>query len=172
MHSIPQSEGSGGPRTIIGLWLRAGWRGDDEDHQRLVRQLNRGQKGWNEDEPAVIEAACQLAVRRFFAAVRHRDTGQLVSIEEFVSDLRQRTHQHRTPPGQQDVEAVIRAALDDSAEVPAHLGRGALLEIRGGVAFNVFAIMKFDARAIDQFIAEAEDLAMARGYSPPLVMES
>jgi hypothetical protein len=55
--------------------------------------------------------------------------------------------------------------------VPAHIGRGALLEIRGAVAFNVFAIMTFDARAIDQFIAEAEDLAMARGYSPPLVLE-
>jgi hypothetical protein len=164
-----EPEASGGPRTTVGLWLRAGWRGDHEDHQRLVRQLNRGEKGWNADEPAVVEAACQLAVRRFFGAYRDRDTGTLVSIAEFVRDMRERIGKQRTPPSQEDMEVVIRAALDDSVAVPAHIRRGELLNIRGAVAFNiVISIMELDAQALDRFIAEAEELAMARGYQPPL----
>jgi hypothetical protein len=171
MHSTSQSEGSRAPRTIVGLWLRANWRGDDEGHQRLDGKLNRGQKGWNDDEPAVVEAVCQLAVRRFFGVVRDRDTGKLVSVEEFVSDLLARISKTRMLFGQEDAEAVIRAALDDSAEVPPHIGRGELLGIRGVAAFSVTQVLKFDAEDCDHLIVEAEDLAIARGYSPPLVMD-
>jgi hypothetical protein len=164
-----EPEASGGPRTTVGLWLRAGWRGDDDDSQRLVRQLNRGEKGWNDDEPAVVEAACQLAVRRFFGVVRDRNTGKLVSVQEFVRDMRERLGKQRTPPGQQDMEVVVRAALDDGIDVPPYIRRSELLRIRGDIAFNIIiTVLKLDAQALDQFIAEAEELAMARGYRPPL----
>jgi hypothetical protein len=69
MRSTPQSEFSGGPRTCVGRWLCAGLRGESKDYNRLAHTLNRGQKGWNDDEPAVVEAACEMAVRRFFAAI-------------------------------------------------------------------------------------------------------
>jgi hypothetical protein len=165
MRSTPQSAAPGGPRTYIGLWLRAGWRGDNEEHKRLLKHLNRGEKGWNEDEPAVIEAACQLAVRRLFAEYPH------VSIEEFVRDMRERNHKQKTAHGREDMEAVVRAALDDSVSVPPHIRRGELLEIQGAVAFNIISILKFDDQALEHFIVEAEALAMERGYQPPLATE-
>jgi hypothetical protein len=145
--------------------LRAGLRGDNADYSRLARTLNRGQKGWNDDEPAVVEAACQMAVQQFFATYGH------VPVDAFVADMRQRIAKERTPSRQEDMEVVIRAALNDNASVPPDIKRGELLRIRGAVTANIADILKLDAEAIDQFIAEAERVAIARGYSPPLAAE-
>jgi hypothetical protein len=161
MRSMPRSERSGGPRTSVGLWLRAGLRGDNEDYRRLARTLNHGQKGWNDDEPAVVAAACEMAVRRFFATYRH------VPVEEFVTDMCERIAKERAPSPQVDMEAVIRAALNENCDVPLDIKRGELLRIRGAVTANITDILKLNADAIDDFVAEAETVAIARGYSPP-----
>jgi hypothetical protein len=112
MRSAPEPERSGSPRTCVGLRLRAGLRGDNADYSRLARMLNRGQKGWNEDEPAVVEAACQMAVQQFFASHGH------VPVDAFVADMRQRIAKESMPSRQEDMEVVIRAALSDNASVP------------------------------------------------------
>jgi hypothetical protein len=61
MFATPRSGASGGPSTYVGLWLQALLRGDSEDYRRLVHTLNRGEKGWNDDEPAVVEAEREYA---------------------------------------------------------------------------------------------------------------
>ena len=153
-----------GPRTYAGLWLRALLRGDGESYRNLAPKLNRGVKGWNDDEPAVVEAACQIAVRRFFGAYQH------APIDDFVADMRNRIAKVRIAPSQVDMEAVIRAAIDESAS-SLEIRRGELLNIRSAITGNISDILKLDALGIDNLIREAEDMAIARGYNPPLVME-
>lgn len=165
MHSTPRPEVSGGPRTHVGLWLGAMLRGDREGRDRLVHKLNRGEKGWNEDEPAVVEAICQLAVRQFFGA-------HLVPIDDFVADMCKKISIYRTPPRQADMEAVIRAALDDGPPAPSEVSRSELLNIRSAVTAGITDSLRLDAAAIDHLVAEAESVAMMRGYSPPLSVES
>jgi hypothetical protein len=160
MRSTPRSERSGGPRTSVGLWLRAGLRGDSEDYRRLARTLNHGQKGWNDDEPAVVAAACEMAVRRFFATYRH------VPVEAFVADMLERIAKEMAP-SPQGMEAVIRAALNENSDVPLDIKRGELLRIRGAITANITDILKLNADAIDDFVAEAETVAISRGYDPP-----
>jgi hypothetical protein len=157
----------GGPHTLVGLWLRASLRGDKEDYTRRGPTLNRGEKGWNKDEPAVVEAACQIAVRQYFSAYHH------VTIDVFVADMRRRISAGGvTPSHQEDMEAVIRAALDDTADVPPAIKPAELFRIRAAVTVTITDILKLDTQAIDQFVAEAERIAIARGYSPPMATES
>jgi hypothetical protein len=40
--------------------------GQRELRDQLVSTLNGGSRGWNDDEPAVVEAACELTARRYF----------------------------------------------------------------------------------------------------------
>lgn len=164
MRLTSQSDVSEGPRTYIGLWLRALLRGDSGSYRRLAQYLNRGVKGWNDDEPAVVEAACQLAVRQFFGAYHH------VPIRDFVADMRDRISKQKIPPAQEDMEAVIRAAFDDSA-FSGNIRRGELLNIRTAVIGNVKDILCFGADDIDRLVRQAETIAMARGYNPPLMSE-
>lgn len=55
-----------GPSTAVGVWLRASLLDQRELRRKLTTTLNNGKPGWNDDEPAVVEAACEIAVREFF----------------------------------------------------------------------------------------------------------
>jgi hypothetical protein len=166
MLATPGSEVSGGPRTYVGLWLRALLRGESDDYRRLTHKLNGGEKGWNDDEPAVVEAACQLMVRRYFSSYRH------VSITALMSDMRDRIAKQRTPSRQEDMEAVVRDALDEStAAAPSDIKRSELYRIRGAVTVNIADILRLDFEAVDQLVVEAERIAVARGYRPPLAVK-
>src|SRR5260370_27852389 len=57
---------SAAPRTHVGRWLRAAMLGQRELRDRLLLTLNGGSKGWNDDEPAVVEVAAELVLRRYF----------------------------------------------------------------------------------------------------------
>lgn len=57
------------------------------------------------EEPAVIEIACEFAVRRYF-----RSSINIAEIAAFVADMRGRVRS-TSPPGQSETEAVIRLAL-------------------------------------------------------------
>jgi hypothetical protein len=160
-----QGSEAGAPYTTVGLWLRALLRGDSEDYRRLVHKLNRGAKGWNDDEPAVVEAACQLAVREFF------ESRPSVTIEAFVADMCKRISKERTPPRQEDMEAVIRSAQGNT-RVPGDIRRSELLSIRMAVTGNITDILRFDAEQIDLLVSQAESVAVERGYHPPFANES
>ncbi len=91
-------------------WHRA--RFQDE----LSGRLNGGRTGWNDDEPAVVEAACELATLRFFGTDYEGE-----SITAFVADLRRRIPDERDRFDQVELEAVIRAALNDKSVATATL---------------------------------------------------
>jgi hypothetical protein len=154
------------PRTTVGLWLRALLRGDSDGYRRLVAKLNRGEKGWNDDEPAVVEAACQIVVRQYFSTYKH------VSVEVFVTDMRERMAKKTAPPRKEDIEAVIKYALNEGAGAPLQIRRGELHQIRGTVTANISDILRLDAKAVDDLVVGAESVALERGYSPPFVAVS
>ncbi len=162
-YSRPKPDLANGPRTTAGKFLRATLQGDQEEIQRLAHELNQGHQGWNDDEPAVIEAACQLAARRFFSEYLH------VPVEDFVTaDMGDRLSPRMTAPSQHDMEAVIRAALDDGASLPTNIKRADLMRIRGAVTANISGILKLDATEINSLAAQSEHMATACGYDPPL----
>lgn len=70
-YPLPVTCSSGcGPRTYVGRWLLALLMHDPELREQLRSTLNGGKEtGWNDDEPAVIEAACELAFRLFFPRI-------------------------------------------------------------------------------------------------------
>jgi hypothetical protein len=77
----------------------------------------------------------------------------------------------KTPPRQEDMEAVIRAALASEA-LPSSIKRSEAHRIRGAVTGNIVDILKLDERAIDQLIIRAERSAESRGFRPPRVTEA
>jgi hypothetical protein len=150
---------SAGPRTWAGLWLRAALRGENELRRQLTGRLNGGKEGWNYDEPAVVDAACELAVRRFFPP--GVDVREITAV---ASDMRQKS---KSLPGQLKVEAVIRSALGEADVVIDDIKPPELLHIRGAIVTYLFIILgaKF---SVDELITEAENIAFERGWKPPL----
>lgn len=86
----------------MGQWLRAVLLGQTELRDRLRPRLNGGDKGWNDDEPAVAEAACELAVGRFFGS-----SYDVRAVTAFVAELREATG-NDPAYDQLKTEAVIR----------------------------------------------------------------
>lgn len=154
------------PQTVVGRFLYAGATGDRDERERLVKLLNRGRPGWNDDESVVVEAACGLAVRRCF----HPDA-DVRQISAFVSSLRARVGPGATPPGQLETEAVIRSALGEEDVSLDGITAQDLLTIRGVVVMVLARWQMLPAAVIGPLIADAEREAVRRGWSPPLAGE-
>ncbi len=127
-------------------------------------RLNQGEKGWNDDEPAVVEAACQLATRQYFSLPDH------MPLESYASFLHFRlTARMNDPPPAADIEAILRAALDETVVFPAHFRRGFLFAMRGAITcYILINSLQLDEKAIDQLLLEAESTAIAGGFHPPI----
>jgi hypothetical protein len=54
------------PRTHAGRWLHTLHLGQWDLRDRLRGTLNKGLAWWNDDEPALVEAVCELSVRQYF----------------------------------------------------------------------------------------------------------
>ena len=157
------------PRTYVGRWLRAAMLDRQDERDRLVRTLNGGSAtGWNDDEPAVVEAAAELVLGCYFgpgepdpekaASLAHVVTVALGAIDRTL--------------GEQDADAVIRSAVGGPS---AHFDalkpgdRHVLTTLVVGVAS---AMMDLDEAAVDELLREAERIAFERGWHPPLVPRS
>lgn len=148
---------------MIGQWLRASVVEDLEARRKLSRKLNGGADGWNDDEPAVIEAACELAVRQFFGS-RY----EVRVITDFVTEICGRVQESQTPIKQLETEAVIRSALGERDVDISDLRRMSLLNMRTIVFVRICIKLDLDERGVDLLIAEAERVAFKRGWDPPL----
>jgi hypothetical protein len=162
------------PRTVIGLWLRALVVGEDVERDRLKPLLNGGKAtGWNDDEPGVVQAACELAARRYFTALAGPER-----IAAAAADLRDMDRRASEPqgiparmPGQEAVEAVLRNAAGEDAAIPADIRLSTLFHIR--TVFVLYALTKLDAVFdVDRLICEAEAIAFDRGFQPTQASES
>ena len=74
------------PRTDIGRWLEARIVGDEPRAEALRSKLNGGVKGWNDEEPGVVEAACELCLQAEFPTGVSQDV-----IDARVQEIRDRT---------------------------------------------------------------------------------
>jgi hypothetical protein len=151
------------PRTNAGKWLRAMYLGQWELRDSLRSTLNNGQKkGWNDDEPALVEAVCELSVRQYFGP-----DYDVRAVTDFVELLRAATKDNNPFP-QLESEAVIRAALGEADIDLSGISRFALLGIRTLAGSLATDRMRFGEAEVDQLISEAEQITFERGWHPPL----
>jgi hypothetical protein len=73
-----------------------------DERRRLTPQLNGGQRGWNYDEAAVAQAACELAAGRFFGT--EYDLGQVREVISFLGEVN--IAKGTAIPPEQEMEAV------------------------------------------------------------------
>jgi hypothetical protein len=146
----------------VGRWLRASLLNQNELRRQLTPTLNNGKSGWNDDEPAVVQAACELAVREYFG-----NDYDVRAITSFVSQMRAKIHSSE-PPKQLDTEAVIRSALGETDVVTDDIKPGKKVAMQGLVLIQVTIHLGWDEVAVDRLIVEAERLAFERGWNPPL----
>jgi hypothetical protein len=158
-----RSVSRGGPRTYVGQWLRATLLRQTELRDRLRPKLNGGrQTGWNDDEPAVVEAACERAVGRFFGS-----DYDVRAITAFAAELREANANDPTND-QLKTEAVIRLALGEQNVDTQGITPGQKFLIRLAVLAGVVGHLKLSEADVDQLITDAEKVAVERGWDPPL----
>jgi hypothetical protein len=159
--------GAAGPRTNVGLWLRAILLGDHELYNRLWHRLNGGRKGWNDDEPAVVEAACELAVGWLFGAARTDSAITNFGVTALVTDMRTKMATRRVPPAARDMAAVIRAALGERGTELTGIDPVDLFNIRAAVTVAASDRLALTDAAVTELVSGAEAVAVARGWNPP-----
>jgi len=130
--------------------------------EQLRPTLNGGKDGWNDDEPAVIEAACELAVRRYFA-----EDYDVLAVADFVAELRLATG-NDPPLDQLKTEAVIRWALGKADVVTDDITAGQQFWMRTAAVTLLTIRLQLDEAGIDQLIIDSERIALERGWHPPL----
>ncbi len=153
------------PRTFVGRWLRAAMLDRPDERDRLVATLNWGSAtGWNDDEPAVVQATAELVLRRFFGPgeaesdkVSWLASAACVSMAEIRRLLDER-----------HAEAVIRSALGEPAPGFDALTPSDRVVLQGAVASLASINMDVDEASVDELLREAERVAFERGWHPPL----
>ncbi len=155
------------PRTVAGLYLQAALLGQSERVSYLTGQLNGGQDGWNDDEAAFVQAACEIAAPRFFGADYDvRAVGALVAeIRSVLSGSR------GDYPGHLEMEAVIRSALGE-----VHVDLGGITpyvqyQARLGLLITAAQKMAWTEPAILELVVNAERVTFTRGWRPPLAAD-
>lgn len=158
----PRPAAASRPQTYVGQWLRAALLNQPQLRGPAPPHAERWKGGWNYDEPAVVEAVSAIPARKLFPA--GLDTQ---AISAFVSDIRSRVHS-TTPPGQPEIEAVIRVVLGDPDVVVSHIPHLEIFQAQVLVAAAACRRLGLDEAAIDQMIAEGERIAFVQGWHPPL----
>ncbi|HEY1622729.1 MAG TPA: hypothetical protein VGG16_02935 [Streptosporangiaceae bacterium] len=147
--------------------MRSGVFEDYQTRLYFTTRLNRGQYGWNQDEPAVVEAACALAVRRLF---RMGYNAELVShyVEEMFGRLE--TSGNQVPANRGQTQAIIQAGFWDPGAAISGLTPLRLMVMRGLVFIYACASLRMHERAVHRLIVEAERIAFEQGWNPPLAI--
>lgn len=152
------------PRTFVGRWLRAAMLDQRDERDRLVATLNRGVAGWNDDEPAVVEAAAELVLRRYFGPGQP-DPELARSLAYAVTAG---LGQIRRPLDERHADAVIHSALGEPSPVFDALKPGDKHVLKGTATSIAAVMMDLDEAAVDELLREAERVAFERGWHPPL----
>lgn len=154
------------PRTYVGRWLRAGMLDQREERDRLVRALNGGSAtGWNDDEPAVVQAAIELVLSRYYGS-RAEDPGGLEGLialvnEALVADSR--------PHDGEKARAVIQAAAGDDTRGIEMVARMDRYRLRAVTVALASAQLELSDADVDSVLRAAERVAFERGFHPPMV---
>jgi hypothetical protein len=152
------------PTTWVGLWLQAMFSDDWVRTEKLRTRLNSGSpKGWTLDEPAVVRAAFDLAMDRYFDG--RYDSPEVAA---FAARLREGVAAERQQLFDVNlVERLIRQSLraegrwSDEPSIAVvqtiHLGALKLATMESGMT----------EPEITSLICQAEVVARDRGWNPP-----
>lgn len=154
------------PWTFAGRWLRAAMLDHREERDRLVRTLNGGSAtGWNDDEPAVVNATMDLLFRRYFSPDRmiHDKVERLI---EVVNQALVSVDRGDDSP---KAEALISAALDAHDHGADQLPARDRYQLSALVVLTASGILELDEADVNGVLREAERLAFEQGFHPPLV---
>jgi hypothetical protein len=135
-----------------------------ELRDKLAATLNGGSRGWNDDEPAVVEAGCELVLRRYYGPAGADEA----SVAWLATALREAFAADKRPIDEHQVQTVIRAALGDTTGDLGTDVSGDAYRVRAVVAAFLSVRMSLDAAAVDEILREAERVAFERGWHPPL----
>ncbi len=150
------------PRTFVGRWLRASMLDQREERDRLVHTLNGGSAtGWNDDEPAVVEAALELVLQYF-----NDDQVGIGELAGLVSAALAADHRQDDGP---KAAALINAALGADASGADQVARMDRFRLNMLAATAASAKLQLEEAGVDAVLREAERLAFERGWHPPLV---
>lgn len=159
------SERRAKPRTYVGLWLRAGFLHQQELRKELQVTLNGGKPGWNNDEPAVVEIACQIASRRLFKG------GYDASDIAKIVDVMRAATEGDSPVDPLKAEAMIRDALGEPDIDVKNIDPGQKFRLRYLIAVTSTSLLESDEVAVDEIIADSERIAFERGWKPPMARD-
>jgi hypothetical protein len=151
------------PRTYIGRWLRATMLRQHHERDQLVHLLNGGTNGWNDDEPAVVEAALELMASRYFGP--SPQDNDVTDTARFVGEATTDSDRDIKPA---QAEAVISAALAGNEAVPAAIRRAETYLARVSVIAFMAMKSRMSEHDVSELLRDAEALAFERGWHPPL----
>ena len=150
------------PRTFVGYWLRATFLRQRQLRQELLGTLNRGQPGWNNDEPAVVMFACAIVLRRLFGT-KYNDS----DIANLVDKLRLAA-EGDSPFDPRSAEMLVRDALGEPDIDVGNIDPGQMLYLRGLLAAAAASVLNLDEESVDEIIADSENAAFEHGWKPPI----
>jgi hypothetical protein len=151
------------PRTYVGQLLRAMILRDRELQEEMRRNLNGGNPGWNSDEPAVVELACQRILRLLFA---REDAAH--SIAEFI-DLLELAAAGNPPIDRPQAEMLIREMIGEPNAEAKNISRSQKFLLQTIMAPSAAFLLELDEGSVDEIIVDSERLAFERGWHPPLI---
>jgi hypothetical protein len=146
--------------------MRAALLRQRDRRNELQGTLNDGKPGWNDDEPAVVELVCQMAVRRFFA------DGRGMQDIATVVDAVQQASEDDMAVDRLEVEALIRKALGEDEIGTKSIGNGKKFILRIWITGAVVFLLNLDEATVDETITDSELLAFEQGWKPPLVRKA
>jgi hypothetical protein len=136
--------------------------GQSQLREQLRPTLNGGRRGWNDDEPAVVEATFELVVSRFFGT----DYDVRV-ITEFVMEMRKATSNDPRLDAL-TTEAMIRSARGDKDVDTKGITPAQKFYIHSVVAGFASLKLPLTETEVNRITIDAEKIAMERGWRPPL----
>jgi hypothetical protein len=157
----PAHSSAAAPATIMGRWLLAALLGEREERDRLARLINPGGTGWTDDESAVVEAVCTIAVGQYLGA-----DYDVREVRALAGIIPQGTGQN-VAGDVMGIEAVIRAALGENNVDLTGIGRNDRTAVHFYATMIAVHKLGLDNRAVTRLVVEAENDAMLLGWNPP-----
>ncbi len=137
-----------------------------EERERLVATLNQGRAGgWNDDEPAVVEAAANLILHRYYGS-GDPDPEALGELVEIVS---QALLADNRPSDVPKAEAVIRSDLGNDTDDGGEVARVDRFRLRAVVVGLASAKLELGEAEVNSVLRESEWAAFEHGFKPTLV---
>jgi hypothetical protein len=127
----------------MGQFLRAMILRDKELREEMRRNLNGGRPGWNSDEPAVVELACQRFLRLLFDKEDAAD-----SIAEFLN-LVELSAAENPPIDRPKVEMLIREMIGEANADAKGIPRSPRFVLQGMMAPLAAFRLELDEGIID-----------------------